>query len=772
MKRENTMKSRPIFAVLMVVLVMATAVSGSVSRKETKKGPVLLQLAFEGFDEKTNRVRERDVPSYKDPNLSVEERVEDLLSRMTLREKVAQMGGKIPGDEFTTRYNDRLGIPEFRFTDGPRGVRWENATCFPVPMARGSTWDPELEKRVGEAMGIETRARGRNVLLAPCINLVRHPRGGRSQETYGEDPYHVGRVGIAFIEGVQSRKVMACAKHYAVNNHENTRRTNNAGIDERTLREIYLPHFKACVKEGDVASIMSAYNLVNGQYCSENHHLLKDILKDEWEFKGFVVSDWFACHSIADSISAGLDVEMPFAFYYGRRLLPRVKLGMVSEEAINDAARRILRQKFSAGLFDEEFSLDERIDESIVECEEHTHLTQEVEREAIVLLKNNDHILPLSMDGLGSIAVIGPAADDVRLGDHGSSNVVPSYAITPLQGIKNKVGNKIEVYHSDGSDLTEASELAKKSDVAILVVGLSYKDEGEGKDRESMDLLGNQVELIKKVAVANKNCVVVLIGGSAITMDPWIDEVPAILMAWYPGQEGGNAIADVLFGDYNPGGKLPITFPKSENQLPDFDNNDKETIIPYYHGYRHFDKYGLEPLFPFGYGLSYTEFEYSNLELNQKKIGPDGTVRISVDVKNVGDRKGDEVVQLYVGYVGSRVDRPVKELKGFKRVGLQPGEAKTVTFELKPDELAYYNLDITGWEVEPIRYPVYVGASSRDMRLRDMFEITTERITPPEEEQPELPQIPWFGIVIVLAVVIVIATVIAILLRRKKRVKK
>jgi beta-glucosidase len=298
-----------------------------------------------------------------------------------------------------------------------------------------------------------------------------------------------------------------------------------------------------------------------------------------------------------------------------------------------------------------------------------------------------------------------------------------------------------------------------------------------GGDRDDLDLPGDQSDLIDEVAGVNKNTVVVLIGGSAVTMDGWINNVQAILMAWYPGQEGGNAIADVLFGDCNPSGKLPITFPKSADQLPPLQNSMigsiwKETDYDYYHGYRHFDKYGLEPLFPFGYGLSYTEFEYSNLELNQKKIGPGGTVRISVDVKNVGDRKGDEVVQLYVGYVGSRVDRPVKELKGFRRVGLQPGEAKTVTFELKPDELAYYNLDITEWEVEPIRYLVYVGASSRDMRLRDMFEITTERITPPEEEQPELPQIPWFGIVIVLAVVIVIAAVIAVLLRRKKRVKK
>ncbi|MDD5502807.1 MAG: glycoside hydrolase family 3 protein, partial [Candidatus Thermoplasmatota archaeon] len=459
-----------------------------------------------------------DTPIYKDPNAPIEARVEDLLSRMTLEEKMEQMRGTFSGDGYYTNDNTNLGIPGFKFADGPEGVkRCGNATLFPVSMVRGSTWDPELEQMVGEAIGRETRAKGENCMLAPCINIIRNPLWGRSKETYSEDSYLIGEMGAAFVVGVQSQKAMACAKHFAVNNIENTAKINNAVIDERTLREIYLPHFKACVDAG-VASVMSAYNRVNGVYCSANYHLLREILKEEWGFDGFVVSDWSATtptmlfmaeeHVLpADFFSnltalpgqptdrevldAGLDVEMPYPALYGPLLEIDANAGLVPVEKINDAVRRILRHKFEFGLFDNPSPFNE----SVVECEEHISTARRAEREGAVLLKNDNNALPLDAGSLKSIAVIGPI-----LPPYTESR--SSYMVSPLQGIKNRVGNSITVCYSDGSNADEAAETAKKSDVAIVFAGFTSENEGENTDRANLALPEGQPDLINKVASA------------------------------------------------------------------------------------------------------------------------------------------------------------------------------------------------------------------------------------------------------------------------------
>jgi len=666
------------------------------------------------------------------PAPSIEERVEALLSEMTLDEKLEQMVGKTPFAEFLsllteleavetwdTPENERLGIPGLRFAEGPRGVK----TCFPVGMARGAAWDVDLEERVGTAMGLEARAKGANVLNAPCINLLRHPGWGRAQETYGEDPLQIGTIGVHFINGVQDH-VMADAKHYALNSIERNRFLINIDADERTLREVYLPHFRMCVQDAHMAAVMCAYNQFRGEHCCENEHLLKDILRDEWGFDGFVVTDWaLAARSTVPSLRAGLDVEMPSPIFYGPRLLRSVEVGTVTEDDINEAVRRILRQKVRFGLMDDPWQADLPVDE-----EEHASLALEAAHKGIVLLRNESNALPLQRAAIENIAVIGRFANTERLGDEGSSNVVPAYAITPYQGIADRAGDSVNVSFNDGSDVAAAGELARDADAVVVVAALTAQDEGEwlftiGGDRESLDLHPEDETLINETAAVTDRCIVVLEAGSAIGMDSWISNVEAILMAWYPGQEGGNAIADVLFGLVNPSGKLPITFPKSSDQIYAFGTKQPSSSYGFYHGYRYFDREGREPLFPFGFGLSYTEYAYSNLVLDPTTTSPNGKVTISLDVANTGNMPGEEIVQVYIGYEGSVVERPVKELKAFGRVRLNPGETKRLSFVVQARDLAYYNPDASRWEVEDIRYVVQIGASSRDIRLTGTFRI-------------------------------------------------
>jgi beta-glucosidase len=672
-------------------------------------------------------------PIYREPEATVEARVEDLLSRMTLEEKIAQMHGVPFGqgqEQNATPDNTRLGIPGFHMIDGMRGVSISTgaATTFPVGSARGATFDPDLETEVGEAIGAEARAKGHNVLLAPTINLLRHPRWGRAQETYGEDPVHIGVMGAGFVRGVQQH-VIANSKHFALNSIEDTRMRVNVTVDERTLREVYLPHFKRTVDAG-VGSIMCAYNKVNGDYSCQNGHLLHDILKGDWRFDGFVESDWiFGTRSTVPSAFAGLDIEMPYDTFFGQRLLGAVNSGTVPVDVIDEAVRRILRAKFRFGIFDGKPPLDPA---TVVESSAHTALALAVERKAIILLKNDGAALPLSRASTHSVAVVGALADTVNLGDHGSSDAKPSYTITPLTGIQNHAA-PVQVVNLS-RDTLSADDLAQiaAADAAVVVVGFTAADEGEGQiiagvgDRKMLDLSADQQQLILDVASHNPRTIVVLEGSSAIIVEGFVDHVAAILMAWYPGMEGGNAIAEVLFGDVNPSGKLDVTFPRSEDQLPPFVNDQTQVEYGYYHGYRYVDKNNLDPRYAFGFGLSYTSFAFRNLRLDASTIAPSGQVHASVDVQNTGAIAGDEVVQLYVGYVGSRVDRPVRELKAFQRVALASGETKTVSLTFPATDLAFWDVTANAFVVEPIDYVLESGASSRDLPLQAGFSVVNQ----------------------------------------------
>jgi beta-glucosidase len=532
-------------------------------------------------------------------------------------------------------------------------------------------------------------------------------------------------MGTGFVLGAQQH-VIASAKHFALNSIEDVRFNVNVTVDERTLREIYLPHFRMVVQDGHVGSVMSAYNQVNGAYAAENTPLLHDMLKNEWQFAGFVESDWFVgVRSTVGSLRAGLDIEMPQAAWYGNRLMAAVTNGEAPVRLINDAVRRILRTTLC-------FALDThppQVDPTHIETPEHTALAREAEEKAIVLLRNQDATLPLTAGELSSIAVVGPLADRANLGDIGSSNVSPSYTVTPLAGIREQAPEAAITHIADLPFSEDDSATIANADVAIVVVGLTAQDEGEdlivfGGDRVGMSLPRNQDTLIASVAALNPHTIVVLEGGSAITMDPWIDRVSAVLMAWYPGLEGGHAIANVLFaaanpltGRLSPSGKLPITFPRAESDLPPFINDLNEVTYDYYHGYRYVDRHEIEPLFPFGFGLSYTSFAYANLSLSSSEIAADGTVDLSFDVMNTGDFAGQEVAQLYVSYTGSRVDRPLRDLKGFARIAVAPGATQRVTLPLRAADLAFYDVATRTWVVEPITYTVAIGASSRDIRL-------------------------------------------------------
>ncbi len=664
-----------------------------------------------------------------DPNAALEQRVDELVSQMTLEEKILQMAGAgSDGAPFSVPGVERLGVPTFEMSDGPRGVQAGGGTTqLPVGMMRGATWDPEVERRVGEVMGRELRAVGGNVLLAPTINILSHPSWGRAQETYGEDVHHLSRMGVAFVEGVQEY-ALANPKHYAANNIENTRFEVDVNVDERTLREIYLPHFRAAVVEGRAASIMTAYNLVNGEYCAENDHLVREILKTEWGFDGFALSDWIlGTRSTVPSALAGLDIEMPVARFYGDLLLEAVVAGEVPEELIDDAIKRMVRKKL-------QFRLDEpsNVDPSVIASDEHLAVAQEAAEKGAVLLKNESAALPLDESALSRLAVVGLLADTPNTGDTGSSNTSPSFIVTPLQGIEEAVGSAVTIDHIGKDSLEPADEtVIQQADAAIVVTGLTSDDEGEGLiaagDRLELGLSPERVALIQNVAALNPRTIVVLEGGSAITMGDWLPDIEALLMAWYPGQMGGHAIANLLFGDANPSGKLPLTIPRSVDDLPPFDAISKSVTYRYFHGYRHIDREGLDPQFEFGFGLSYTTFAIDELQADRSSAAAEDIVRFSVDVTNTGSVAGAEVVQLYVTYPGSVVARANLELKGFQKVTLEPGETQTVEIELPVNSLAYYDVAESAWVLEGLTHEVHVGTSSRDLPLSTTLTVNEAR---------------------------------------------
>ena len=695
----------------------------------------------------------------------IETRARELLAQMSLDEEIAMMSGDadfwtgfaktFSGDFSQNRWPaggavPRLGIDGILYSDGPRGVVSPDATTFPVAMARGATWDPEMEERVGNAIGRELRARGLNTIGSVCINVLRHPSWGRSQETFGEDTHHLGILGAAHTRGLQ-RHVMACVKHYACNSIEEARFKVDVTVDERALREVYLPHFKRVVDEG-VASVMSAYNSVNGEWCGQNRRLLGDILKDEWGFDGFVVTDFiFGVRDGKKAALAGLDLDMPFRNVVALALPGLMESGEVPVGVVHEAALRLLRQQLR---FTEGADGPDGYGEEVVASQEHRRLALDVARRSIVLLKNDNEVLPLK--GVRRLAVIGRLASIPNTGDHASSDGRPPYIITPLQGLRNALGDGVEIVHDDGSDPVRAVEITRGADAAVCVVGNDWRDEGEylapadienmtslfptpteeekpiangileafsgaleggpdsnGGDREPLTLHPEDEALVRAVTAANPKTIVALMSGGALITESWREEVPAILMLWYPGMEGGNAFADVLTGRVNPSGKLPCTFPKRAEDLPFFDKDATEITYDLWHGYRKLDRDGAEPAFHFGFGLSYTTFEYDNLRLERDSLNPDDTLAATVDVTNAGDVAGEEVVQLYVAARGSAVERAPKELKAFARVPLSPDETRTVRLEVPVEDLAHYDTE-SGWVVEPITYEIAVARSAGD----------------------------------------------------------
>ena len=651
-------------------------------------------------------------------------RARQLVGEMTLQEKITELHGI--HDSVHQRYVPpipRLGIPGFRIANGPAGVGPGDehhqlpATALPAPILLASSWDPELAHEYGVVIGTEAKAMDDDLLEGPDINIARVPQNGRTFEAFGEDPYLVGRMAVQEILGIQSQGEIANVKHYAANNQESHRFTVNAIVGERALHEIYLPAFEASVKEGHVASVMSAYPKVNGHFCCENDILQNQILKNKWGFQGFITSDFGAVHSTVPSAMAGLDLEMPTGKYFGDALEQAVQSGQVPESVIDDKLVRRFRTMMQFGLFDQSGGM-----KPISEYQDG-QVSLKIAEEGMVLLKNDGDFLPLNANKLYNIALIGPFAAGAMTGGEGSSHVLPLYAISPLAGIERRAGAMAKVQLADGRDIRKAVALAASADVVIVMVGDS---ETEGKDHP-ITLAGNQDELVEAVAAANPHTVVVLKTGSAVLM-PWVDKVPAILEAWYPGEEDGNAVAAVLFGDVNPSGKLPITFPKQLADLPAntvWQYPGVENEVHYsegvFVGYRHYDQDHIQPLFPFGYGLSYTTFGFSNLAVSPEKIkgGSKATVTVDFDVTNTGKRDGEEVAQLYVGLPTTRrIPQPPEQLKRFAKVSLSPGETRHIHFELDEQTLACWSEKYHKWVIVPGSYHIMVGPSSRHLPLQ------------------------------------------------------
>jgi beta-glucosidase len=808
-------------------------------------------------------------------------RVDDILSRMTLREKIEFIGGF---KNFNIRAYEQYGIPEIHMSDGPVGVRnFGPSTAYPASITLAASWDRELAEKVGSAIGMEARSKNVHIMLGPAMNIHRAPYCGRNFEYLGEDPFLAGEVASTYIIGMQNQGVVATAKHFAVNYQEYDRNGVSSDMDERTLREIYLPAFEACVKKGGVGAVMTSYNLLNGIHCSQHDYLINQILKKDWGFEGVVMSDWTSTYDGIACALGGLDLEMPFGEHmHPDTLIAAIEKGKISEQLIDEKVRRILMLYERFGYFDKpDISKDFKLDDALVR-----HTALEAARGGITLLKNENRILPLDNSKPCKVAVIGINADPAITGGGGSSYTDPLYPVSLLEAIKKLAGDKVEVtyaqalrvegvlpadyfrsskfytyvngiiqqgitgdffgnanlegspvfskvfayldhslddsvfsglpevnysarftgyfkvpetgnyriavagddgyrvilngktvidywhnqpetvrsceiilkknaenkiiveyYQGGGSasirlgydaqlDNQNRSEVlwenavkaAKESDFVILSVGFNKNNETEGIDR-TWELPLNQDKMISEIAALNKNCVVVLNSGGNVSM-PWLNAVPGLIHAWYPGQEGNLAVAEIIFGIINPSGKLPVTFEKNlaDNATVNsyFDPDDDKKVFfteGIFLGYRHFDKDSIEPRFPFGYGLSYTSFEYSDLKLNTTSLKPNDKLIVSFMIKNTGDREGAEVAQLYIRDEESSLPRPLKELKGFEKVNLNKGEQKEVIITLDPRSFQYYNPDLKGWISEPGKFEVLVGCSSRDIKLKGEIEM-------------------------------------------------
>ncbi len=714
------------------------------------------------------------LPAYLDEEKPLEVRVEDALSRMTLEEKVKILHAQ---SKFSSAGVPRLGIPELWTTDGPHGIRpevlwdewsqaeWTNDSCvaFPALTALAATWNVDMAALYGKSIGEEARFREKDVLLGPGVNIYRTPLNGRNFEYMGEDPYLASKMVVPYVQEVQKNGVAVCVKHYALNNQETFRHQYDAVVDDRTLYEIYLPAFKAAVQEGGAWSIMGAYNLYKGQHACHNEYLLNNILKGEWGFDGVVISDWGGTHDTDQAITNGLDLEFGTwtdgltmgatdgydAYHLADSYLERLRDGRASEEVLDEKARRVLRLIFRTAMnTDKPFG-------SLC-SPEHYDAARTIAGEGIVLLKNDNDVLPVDLGSVRKIAVIGENAVKMMTVGGGSSSLKAQHECTPLEGILAAVGDKAEVVYergyvgdvsgnfdgvATGQDLSEsrseeqltadAVNLAKDADVVLFFGGLnkaSHQD-CEDSDRYHLELPYAQDKVIEAVSKVNDNVAVIIISGNAVAM-PWVNDVNAIVEAWYSGSQAGHAIADVIFGKVNPSGKLPFTFPVKLDDLGAhaagaYDPEDlaveyKEGL---YVGYRWADKYDVEPLFPFGHGLSYTDFTYGKAECSKASVKAGASVKVSVDVTNSGDVAGKEVVQLYLADEESSLERPVKELKGFRKVYLEPGQTKTVTFEITPEDLKYFDDVKHEWVLETGRFTAYVGSSSRDIRTEVTFEV-------------------------------------------------
>ncbi len=654
---------------------------------------------------------------FMNSDLDLEKRVEDLLERLTIDEKLRLFAGT---KSFFTKPIHRLGISYFKMCDGPHGIgphSTNNIECtyFPTGICRTATWNSDLAKEFGVALAQEIREIGYSMSLGPGINIIRTPLGGRNFEYQTEDPYLNKIMATTIVKALQNQRIAACVKHYICNNQETNRFTVSSEVNERALQEIYLPAFEASVREADAWSIMSCYNKLNGVYGCENENLIKDRLRNEWGFRGFVVTDWYATRwseSTEKAMNAGLSLEMPMPIKYKKtKLRKKLAEGKFTIDTINENIRRLLRVMFLTGFFDEK----DKIPSGSRNTSEHQSIARKIAEEGIVLLKNENNLLPLNINDLKKIAIIGPNADKKMAMGGGSSQVLPPYEITPLKGMEEKCKGKIEI-------ITDPA----KADVAVIFAGLNHERgmDSEHEDRESFNLPVEQIELIKKTVNENPKTIVVLIS-CIVGMKRWVDNIPVILEAWYPGMEGGNAIANILFGDVNPSGKLPVTIPKELRDSPahvskkSYPGDEKvfyeEGIFV---GYRHFDTKNVEPLFPFGYGLSYTTFIYENLKISNAKISGDESFTVSCNIINAGDRFGAEIIQLYIQDVEASVERPLKELKGFKKVYLNPKEKRTITFELNKQDLSFYDDQNNEWKAEAGKFNIHIGSSSRDIRLQ------------------------------------------------------
>jgi beta-glucosidase len=676
---------------------------------------------------------------------AIEAKISSTIKKLTLEEKIGMLHAN---GIFSTAGVERLGIPGLMTDDGPLGVRedvkegWgsanlttDSATFFPNGSALAATWNPQLAYRFGHDMGEEAAARKKYIMLAPAFNICRTPLCGRTYEYYSEDPFLNSRLAVQSVKGIQSQDIAACVKHFAVNNQEIERGRINVNIDERALREIYLPAFKAAITEGNAWTIMSAYNKLRGVYCSENDYLLNKVLRGEWGFKGIVISDWGGTHSTVNAANNGLDVEMgsppPYnTYYFADKLLDSVKAGKVSLKVIDEKVRRILWVIYHT-------ALNENAPAGKMNTAEHSKTVYDIASESIVLLKNEKHLLPLNTSSIKSIAVIGDnATRTFHLGGFGAG-VKAKYEVTALAGLQNRLGDKIKINYARGYNLStyktaknpdstmirQAVDAAKNSEIAILFIGGNREYESESRDRKDLGLPFHEQELVDAVTAVNPNTIVVVVGGAPYDIGQIKKNNHTIVWSWYNGSENGNALADVLTGKINPSGKLPFTFPAELKDSPahaldaypgeNLQETYKEGILV---GYRWFDTKKIEPLYCFGYGLSYTDYQYSGLQTVKKDYKNNENIVATIKIKNSGKYAGKETVQLYVSKAASAVERPEKELKAFKKVMIAPGETAVVTLDIPVSDLAYYDVKAGKWVVEPGKYKLLAGTSSRDIK--------------------------------------------------------